>query len=174
MPALQPLLVALLLVATRDRFAVRARPGTYRRWGRLVGLTAVAVSAAYVLGSALVADQYVPPPRLGDLLVDLPTRFLPPGYLGEFEPAFLPQGYLATLLFEWTGTVFWSVVLVAGLATFARTAAAGRGLGPGPGAGAAGGHLRVVAGAHGDLARAVATCSSWTTTAPTWPRWPSG
>jgi hypothetical protein len=56
-----------------------------------------------------------------DLLADLPTRLLPPGYLGELDPAFLPQGFLATLLFEWTGTVFWSVVLVAGLATFART-----------------------------------------------------
>jgi phosphatidylglycerol lysyltransferase len=28
LPALQPLLVALLLVAARDRFPVRARPGT--------------------------------------------------------------------------------------------------------------------------------------------------
>lgn len=122
LPALQPLLVALLLVAVRDRFAVRARAGTYRRWGALVGLAAVALSAVYVLGSTLVADQYVPPPTPPDLLLDLPTRFLPPGYLGELDPAFLPQGYLATLLFEWTGTAFWSVVLLAGLATFTRTA----------------------------------------------------
>ncbi len=121
LPALQPLLVVALLVATRDRFGVRARPGTYRRWGRWIGLTAVVVSVGYVLGSALVADQYVPPPGPRDLVLDLPTRFLPPGYLGEVDPAFLPQGYLATLLFEWTGTVFWSVVAVAGLATFART-----------------------------------------------------
>jgi phosphatidylglycerol lysyltransferase len=121
LPALQPLLVALLLVAVRDRFPARARPGTYRRWGRVVGLTAVAVSVGYVLGSTLVADQYVPPPGLRDLVADLPTRFLPPGYLGEFEPAFLPQGFLATLLFEWTGVLFWSVVLVAGLTTFGRT-----------------------------------------------------
>ncbi|HVH21417.1 MAG TPA: DUF2156 domain-containing protein [Pseudonocardia sp.] len=121
LPALQPLLVALLLILTRDRFAVRARPGTYRRWASWIGATAVAVSVLYVLGSALLADQYVPPPTLGDLLVDLPTRFLPPGYLGEVDPAFLPQGYLATLLFEWTGTVFWAVVLAAGLATFTRT-----------------------------------------------------
>jgi hypothetical protein len=127
LPALQPLLVALLLVATRDRFPVRARPGTYRRWGRWIGLAAVLLSAVYVLGSVLFADQYVPPPDVPDLLADLPTRLLPPGYLGELDPAFLPQGFLATLLFEWTDTVFWSVVLVAGLATFART--------PPPGAG---------------------------------------
>jgi phosphatidylglycerol lysyltransferase len=85
LPALQPLLVALLLVAVRDRFPARARPGTYRRWGRVVGLGAVAVSVGYVLGSTLVADQYVPPPGVLDLVADLPTRFLPPGYLGEFE-----------------------------------------------------------------------------------------
>ncbi|MCY7340796.1 MAG: DUF2156 domain-containing protein [Pseudonocardia sp.] len=121
LPALQPLLVAALLVLVRGRFTVRALTGTYRRWVRVIGVTGVAVSLVYVLGSLIVADQYVPPPGFVDVVLDLPTRFLPPGYLGEVEAAFLPQGFVATLLFEWTGIVFWSVVLVAGLATFART-----------------------------------------------------
>jgi lysylphosphatidylglycerol synthetase-like protein (DUF2156 family)/membrane associated rhomboid family serine protease len=121
-PTLQPLAVAILLVLTRRRFRVAAATGTYRRWSKLLLLTAVTVSVLYVGGSLLVADQYVPVPGLFDLLADLPARFLPPGYLGEIDPPFLPQGELATLLFEWTGPVFWLVVLVAGLATFARTA----------------------------------------------------
>ena len=171
LPALQPLLVALLLVAVRDRFPARARPGTYRRWGRVVGLTAVAVSVGYVLGSTLVADQYVPPPGVLDLVADLPTRFLPPGYLGEFEPAFLPQGYLATLLFEWTGVVFWSVVLVAGLATFGRT--------PPPAAGSDPARIRaLLAGTCGSSLAHMATwpgqsylfsAAPTATTSPPWP-----
>lgn len=122
LPALQPLLVAVLLVATRQRFSVRAPKGTYRRWGRRIAGTAVVVSLVYVVGGVLVAAEFVPHPGLLDLLVDLPSRFLPPGYLGEVDPTFLPQGFAATLLFEWTGTVFWAVLLVGGLATFARTA----------------------------------------------------
>ncbi|WP_221775759.1 bifunctional lysylphosphatidylglycerol flippase/synthetase MprF [Pseudonocardia petroleophila] len=122
LPAVQPLLVAVLLVVARSRFGVRAAPGTYRRWVGRIGVAAVVTAAGYVGGSLLVAGDYVPPPSLPDLLVDLPTRYLPPGYLGELEPAFLPRGAVATLLFEWTGTVFWAVVLAAGLATFAREA----------------------------------------------------
>jgi lysylphosphatidylglycerol synthetase-like protein (DUF2156 family)/membrane associated rhomboid family serine protease len=120
-PAVQPLLVAVLLVLTRRRFTVRARPGLLRRWAWRIGLTAVAVSVLDVAVGLAIADQYVPRPALADLLADLPTRFLPPGYLGETAPPFLPEGYLATVLFEWTGPVFWSVVLIAGLATFTRT-----------------------------------------------------
>ena len=39
-----------------------------------------------------IRDQFVPVPGWTDLLVDLPTRFLPPGYLGELEVTFLPVG----------------------------------------------------------------------------------
>jgi lysylphosphatidylglycerol synthetase-like protein (DUF2156 family) len=47
-------------------------------------------------------------------------RFLPPGYLGGLEPAFLPVGPVATVLFEWTGVVFWLVVLAGLLLAFVR------------------------------------------------------
>ena len=95
---------------------MRARPGTYRRWSLAIGLTGILLSVLYVLGSVVVADQFVPPPGMLDLLADLPTRFLPPGYLGEADPSFLPQGYLATLLFEWTGTAFWAQEVATALA----------------------------------------------------------
>ena len=122
-PPVQPLLVAVMLVLTRRWFTVIARPGVHRRWAWRISVTGLLVSVLNVVGSVAVADQYVPRPNPIDLLADLPTRFLPPGYLGETEPPFLPQGLVATLLFDWTGTVFWTVVLIAGLATFTRTAA---------------------------------------------------
>ena len=120
LPPFLPLAVAVLLWITRDRFAVRAPVGTYRR---LVGTAAVvlaSVSVVYVLGGAAVADQFDRPPDVWALLADLPLRFLPPGYLGELEPDFLPQGFLATLLFEWTGVVFWLVVAAGLLMAFLR------------------------------------------------------
>jgi lysylphosphatidylglycerol synthetase-like protein (DUF2156 family) len=120
LPPLLPLAVAVLLWCTRRRFAVRAPAGTYRRLLATTGGVLVAVSAVYVLVGAAVADQFDRPPTLGMLLADLPLRFLPPGYLGEVEPDFLPQGYLATLLFEWTGAVFWLVVAGGLLLAFRR------------------------------------------------------
>ncbi len=120
LPPLLPLAVAVLLWLTRDRFAVRAPAGTYRR---LVGTAAgvlTGVGAVYVVGGAAVADQFDRPPTMEWLLADLPLRFLPPGYLGEVEPSFLPQGFVATLLFEWTGVVFWLVVAAGLLLGFLR------------------------------------------------------
>jgi lysylphosphatidylglycerol synthetase-like protein (DUF2156 family) len=121
LPALQPLLVAALLLAVGGLFDVRAPAGTYRRWGRLVAATLLADCAFYVGASLLLAGGYDRPPGLGELLADLPLRFLPPVYLGTVEPAFLPVSGPATWLFEWTGVVFWSVVALAALATFSRT-----------------------------------------------------
>jgi len=121
LPSLHPVLVALMLLAVRPLFDVRAPTGTYRRWGRLVAGTLITVSAVYVGASLPLATGYDRPPSLGELLADLPLRFLPPVYLGTAEPAFLPISWPTTVLFEWTGVVFWGVVALAGLATFTRT-----------------------------------------------------
>ncbi|MBW0118915.1 bifunctional lysylphosphatidylglycerol flippase/synthetase MprF [Pseudonocardia abyssalis] len=118
LPPLVPLAVAVLLVLTRARFAVRAPAGTYRRLGIVVAGAFVVVSVAYVGGGTLAADGFDRPPSTGELAADLPLRFLPPGYLGEVEPGFLPQELLATLLFEWTGVVFWLVVAAGLLRSF--------------------------------------------------------
>jgi lysylphosphatidylglycerol synthetase-like protein (DUF2156 family) len=120
MPFVQPLLVAALLVACRRGFGVRAPAGTYRRWALLAGVTLAAVSAVYVLGSLLAAGSYDRAPDLRALLIDLPARFVPPWYLGEIEPGFLPDRPPAVLLYEWTGVVFWGVAGIAGLLTFVR------------------------------------------------------
>ena len=120
LPPLLPFAVAVLLWWTRERFAVRAPAGTYRKLLVTALTVLVAVSTTYVLLGAAVADQFDRPPTAAQLLADLPLRFLPPGYLGEVEPDFLPEGYLATLLFEWTGVVFWLVVAGGLLLAFRR------------------------------------------------------
>jgi phosphatidylglycerol lysyltransferase len=120
LPPLLPLAVATLLWLTRDRFAVRAPAGTHRRLLALSGAVLAVVSTVYVLTGRAVADQFDRRPTVAQLLLDLPQRFLPPGYLGEVEPDFLPQGTAATLLFEWTGVVFWLVVAAGLLVGFLR------------------------------------------------------
>lgn len=123
LPAMQPLLVAGVLLFARSPFTVAAPPGTYRRWALVVGAALVAVSAVYVVGGYLARGQFDRPPDLAALVADLPSRFLPPGYLGEAGSAFLPAGPVATVLFEWTGVVFWLVVAAGTLRTFLRSRA---------------------------------------------------
>ncbi|MBN9098085.1 MULTISPECIES: DUF2156 domain-containing protein [unclassified Pseudonocardia] len=117
----QPLLIVALLVVTRNRFRVRAPAAAYRGPGLLVAAVLLVVSSVYVLGGMLVRDRFAPVPGWADLVADLPTRFLPPGYLGEVEVAFLPTGMAATVLYEWTGVTFWGVALGATLWVLRRT-----------------------------------------------------
>jgi lysylphosphatidylglycerol synthetase-like protein (DUF2156 family) len=77
----------------------------------------VALSAMYVIIGGLVADQFVQRPHLGRLLLDLPMQFIPPGYL-EGVDVLVPVGPVATALHQWTGVVFWAVVLSGLLSTF--------------------------------------------------------
>ena len=114
----QPLAIVVLLYLTRARFPARAPVRAYRALAIVVGATLCMV---YVVGSLLVADQYTPRPTVVDLLADLPTRFLPPGYLREIEIGFLPTAPVATMLYEWTGVVFWTSTLTAGLWVLRRT-----------------------------------------------------
>lgn len=120
LPSLLPLAVAVMLVTTRRRFGVRAPHGTYRRLALVSAALLVALSVLFVGGGTLLAGQFDRPPGVAALLAELPLRFLPPGYLGELEPAFLPEDYGATLLYEWTGTVFWLVVAAGLLRAFTR------------------------------------------------------
>ena len=121
LPPLLPLTVAAVLVVTRRRFRVPAPAGSGRRLAVVTGVALLATAALSVLGGAAVAGQFDRPPSVGDLAADLPLRYLPPGYLGEVEPGFLPQGLAATLLFEWTGVLFWLVVAIALLRSFLRS-----------------------------------------------------
>ncbi|MBO0872931.1 MAG: DUF2156 domain-containing protein [Pseudonocardia sp.] len=124
LPVAQPLLIVALLAVTLRHFGVRAPAGTYRRWIMSAARTFCVVSALYLGAGAALANGFEPAPTLPGLLADLPTRFLPPDYLGAVEADFLPVWPVTTLLFEWTGIVFWAVVLAGAVSAFARISAA--------------------------------------------------
>ncbi|GAA1849812.1 DUF2156 domain-containing protein [Pseudonocardia ailaonensis] len=120
LPLLQPLAVAVLLICSRRLFDLRAPVGTYRGLIRLALATFVLLSVVYVVGGLLVAGDYEPRPGLAELLADLPLRFVPPGFLSGVPPAFLPTSVVTTALHDWTGTLFWLVVALAGLRAYTR------------------------------------------------------
>jgi lysylphosphatidylglycerol synthetase-like protein (DUF2156 family) len=119
----QPFLIAALLLATRRRFAVAAPRGSSRGWALVVGGALAACATVYLVGGLLLRHEFSPTPRAGDVMTDLPTRFLPPGYLGEVEIGYLPVSPAATVLYEWTGIVFWAVALGATTVLLRRTRA---------------------------------------------------
>ncbi|RAS61256.1 lysylphosphatidylglycerol synthetase-like protein (DUF2156 family) [Lentzea atacamensis] len=111
-PMLAPLAITAVLLLTRKHFAVRLPQHAVRKFWRFTAGSVALLSALYVFGGYLVRDQFSPEPGFAALLADLPARFLPPGYLLGLVPLqFKADGFAGTLLFEYTGVVFWLIVL---------------------------------------------------------------
>lgn len=117
-PFLLPLVVLTILVATRKFFDVSAPKGTYRRWTLSVIGTGAVLAVLYVLGGLAARGGFDNTPTALRLLADFPQRLIPPVYLQWLEPRFLPEDIPTTLLFEWTGVVFWVAVCVLTFGTF--------------------------------------------------------
>ncbi|WP_147290335.1 bifunctional lysylphosphatidylglycerol flippase/synthetase MprF [Lentzea flaviverrucosa] len=120
-PMLAPLAITVVLLLTRRHFDVRLPRHAVVRFWRFTAISVALLSALYVFAGYLVRDQFTPEPGFGALLADLPTRFLPPGYLGLVPLRFSTEGFVGALLFEYTGVVFWLIVLAGLLMASWRT-----------------------------------------------------
>jgi lysylphosphatidylglycerol synthetase-like protein (DUF2156 family) len=120
-PMLAPLAITVVLLLTRKHFAVRLPRHAVRKFWRFTLGSVALLSALYVFGGYLVRDQFAPEPGFAALLADLPTRFLPPGYLDLVPLRFSAEGFIGALLFEYTGVVFWLIVLAGLLMASWRT-----------------------------------------------------
>nr|WP_276508363.1 DUF2156 domain-containing protein [Modestobacter muralis] len=109
-PLVAPAAVLALLLLTRSRFAVPAAPGTARRWAVRAGGGLALVVAAHVVAGVLLRGDWAQPPTVARLLLDLPARLLPPGYLGEVLPRLAPLHGAARVLADWTGVACWAVL----------------------------------------------------------------
>ncbi|MCX5044377.1 DUF2156 domain-containing protein [Aldersonia sp. NBC_00410] len=117
-PFLTPLAMLVLLLWTRRLFTVSAPKGTYRRRLLiLVGVT-VALGVVYVLGGVAIRRSFEQDATFAGLLGDFPLRLIPPVYLQWLDPRFLPDSPIATLLFDWTGVIFWLTLCVLLLGSF--------------------------------------------------------
>ena len=119
-PLSEPVVIVGLLLATFRRFPVSAPRGTYPRFLGFVAATAVVCSAACLLATFLLRRDFDGSPTFAQLAAGLPMRFLPPGYLAPYPIQHLPHTPLAGLFHQWTGPVFWLVVIAGCLATFLR------------------------------------------------------
>lgn len=121
-PFLVPLAVLALLVVTRKNFDVRAPAGTYRRVWIGTASAAVALAVIYVAVGTLVRGGFDGSPSALALLGDFPQRLVPPILLQWFDPPFLPDSGLATVLYEWTGIAFWATLIVLTAGSFVKPA----------------------------------------------------
>ncbi|GAB2844562.1 rhomboid family intramembrane serine protease [Lentzea nigeriaca] len=108
---LAPLAITLVLLMTRKHFAVRLPRHAVRKFWRFTLGSVALLSALYVFGGYLVRDEFTPQPGFVELLADLPTRFLPPGYLDLVPLQYYAEGFVGSLLYEYTGVVFWLIAL---------------------------------------------------------------
>ncbi|MFB2597259.1 bifunctional lysylphosphatidylglycerol flippase/synthetase MprF [Herbiconiux sp. P17] len=111
--ALVPLVIALGLVASLRLFPPEVGAGSTLRFFALVAALFVGLSVVYLVIVYAAHDQFSPHAELGDLLLDLPERFVPVGFL-SFEPKdIFPIGPVAVIASQWVGPVFWAATIVA-------------------------------------------------------------
>jgi len=122
-PLLVPLLVLVVLLATRSLFDVAAPRRTYRTLALETAGLVVGLGLLYVLGGLALSSGFDRRPGVLALLLDLPQRFVPPGFLGDVATTFLPVSVPATLLYEWLGVLFWLALSVLALQSFLRPVA---------------------------------------------------
>ena len=119
-PFLTPLFVLILLIATRRYFDVAAPAKTYRRLGAAIVTLLAVLAVIYVGGGMLARHGFDREPTVTMLLADFPQRLVPPVYLQLIDPRLLPVDIESTLLFEWTGVVFWGVAAVLVFVSFLK------------------------------------------------------
>ncbi|WP_213572053.1 DUF2156 domain-containing protein [Rhodococcus sp. USK13] len=121
-PFLTPLVILIVLLATRRFFDVTAPAGTYRRLAVALAAVTAGLAVLYVLGGLWARNGFDHRPSATTLLANFPERLIPPVYLQWLDPRLLPVNIPATLLYEWTGVVFWLTACALVAATFLRPA----------------------------------------------------
>ncbi|MCU1482018.1 MAG: hypothetical protein JWQ19_2804 [Subtercola sp.] len=117
---LLPLFIAGLLVFSRRIFPADSQFGATPRFFIIIGSALVVISAVYLAAAYTLREQFTPPVSLGDLLNDLPERFMPVGFLSLERVDVFPSGDAARFVYEWVGPLFWFVVAVTAVMSVSR------------------------------------------------------
>ena len=107
-----PTALAVGLALLRRHFGVGS--GARRRLvaGVVLGAGAT-LSAAFAFVAWVGRASFVPAVGAWTLALDVPERFVPAGFVGLERLGPVPDGGLVRFAFEWTGPMWWTVVLVA-------------------------------------------------------------
>lgn len=115
---LVPLIIAVLIAMNLRHFTVRTQPSVVRDFVVRVGAAFVVLCALYVGVGLMFPRQFRPVATPGDLLLDLPERFVPVGFLRLEHLTFVPVAPLSRLVYEWIGPAFWIVLLISVIPMF--------------------------------------------------------
>jgi phosphatidylglycerol lysyltransferase len=108
-----PIGLGVSLLANLRRFPVRPSARLVRRFWYIVGGTAAIVSSAYIVLGGFAASHFEPPVTVLSLIIDLPERFVPAGFLHLRLLEFVPDGAVAVALYSGIGPLFWLATLIA-------------------------------------------------------------
>ena len=113
-----PLVIAALIAVNLRHFTVRIPQRAALRFTATVVGTLVALCALYLGVGWLDRQQFRPAPTMLQLLLDLPDRFVPVGFLRLETVPFIPAAPFTRLLYQGIGPVFWLVLIAATLPLF--------------------------------------------------------
>jgi lysylphosphatidylglycerol synthetase-like protein (DUF2156 family) len=111
--ALLPLAFAVVLITQRRAFPVRTSPSSIRRYLIAIGGAVIVPSALYLGLGWMMRAGFSPVPTFGELVADLPQRFIPIEFLGEERRDFVAVSPLAHLVTEGVGPLFWLTIVLA-------------------------------------------------------------
>jgi lysylphosphatidylglycerol synthetase-like protein (DUF2156 family) len=111
--ALVPLSVAIVLVVFRRNVRAASTPAALRTFGLTVGVAAAANLLLAFAGGLVASDGYNPNLDVGDVLVGLPLRLLPPTLLPSDILTFVPSSGWAQVFWYLPSLLFWLATTVA-------------------------------------------------------------
>ena len=113
-----PLIIASLIAVNLHHFTVRVPRRVVIRFVVTVLGTFIALCGLYLGAGWLDRSQFRPTPSMLQLLLDLPDRFVPVGFLRLETVPFVPVAPFTRILYQGIGPVFWLVLIAATLPLF--------------------------------------------------------
>ncbi len=107
-----PLASAVLLFLSRRFFPTDFHGGSPKVFAARVGAMFATLSIVYLGIAVALRDHFDPVASPRDLLLDLPERFIPVGFLTFERIEINPTGALMTIVYHWIGPLFWIGLIV--------------------------------------------------------------
>lgn len=104
---------AVAVLVSLRHFPIRTDPKRLATGAVLIAVTFAACVGVYLLFGLLRPQAYHPAPTLRELLIELPGRFIPIGFLSRTRLMFAPASVVASIVYQGVGLVFWAAVLIA-------------------------------------------------------------